>query len=76
MFVDGPDFFSVLAQLDIEGNILTKFFKKNPASDLGGDAITRKCLQTGGKTDRLTNGETDAGEFPFRRAPLDYVQKS
>ena len=25
MFVDGPEFFLVLAQLDIEGNILTKF---------------------------------------------------
>ena len=28
MFVDGPEFFLVLAQLDTEGNILTKL-KKN-----------------------------------------------
>ena len=26
MFIDGPEFVSVLAQFDIEGNILTKFF--------------------------------------------------
>ena len=30
MFVDGPEFFLVLAQLDIEGNILTKFKKIRP----------------------------------------------
>ena len=30
MFVDGPDFFSVFAQLDIERNILTKFKKIHP----------------------------------------------
>ena len=28
MFVDGPEFFSVLAQFDIERNILPKFKKK------------------------------------------------
>ena len=28
MFVDGPEFVLVLAQQDIEGNILTKFKKK------------------------------------------------
>ena len=28
MFVDGPEFFFILAQLGTEGNILTKF-KKN-----------------------------------------------
>ena len=54
MFVDGPELFSVLAQFDIERNILTKF-KKHPPSGLGGDAITRKCLQIYGKTDRRTN---------------------
>ena len=27
MFVDGPEFFLVLAQLDTEGNILTKLQK-------------------------------------------------
>ena len=27
MFVDGPEFFLVLAQLDTEGNILTEFQK-------------------------------------------------
>ena len=29
MFVDGPEFFLVLAQQDTEGNILTKFKKKD-----------------------------------------------
>ena len=28
MFVDGPEFLSVLAQKDIEGNVLDKFKKK------------------------------------------------
>ena len=28
MFVDGPEFFLILAQLGTEGNILTKFKKK------------------------------------------------
>ena len=39
MFIDGPEFFLVHAQLDIEGNILIKF-QTNPTSGLGGDAIT------------------------------------
>ena len=30
MFVDGPEFFLVLAQLGTEGNILTKFKKIRP----------------------------------------------
>ena len=30
MFVDGPEFFLVLAQQDTEGNILTKLKKKRP----------------------------------------------
>ena len=30
MFVDGPELFLVLAQLDTEGNILTKFKKIRP----------------------------------------------
>ena len=29
-FVDGPEFFLVLVQLDTEGNILTKFKKNRP----------------------------------------------
>ena len=48
MFVDGPEFFLVLAQFDIERNILTKFQKKNLPGGLGGDAMTRKCLQIDG----------------------------
>ena len=43
--------FSVLAQLDIDGNILTQVLKKNPPSGLGGDAISKTCLQTDGRTD-------------------------
>ena len=39
MFFDRSDIFLVLAQLDIEGNIVTKM-KKNPTSGLGRDAIT------------------------------------
>ena len=70
MFVDGPEFFFVLAQLDTEGNILTKL-KKYPTSGLGGDAITRNVY-------RRTVGRTDGpGEFPdHKKAPLDYAQKS
>ena len=30
MFVDGPEFFLILAQQDTEGNILTKFKKIRP----------------------------------------------
>ena len=55
MFVDGPEFFLVLAQLDTEGNILTKF-QINPTSGLGGDAITKNVYSWTEKT--------DAGEFP------------
>ena len=59
MFVDGPEFFLVLAQLDTEENILTKL-KKNPTSSLGGDAITRNVY-------RWTVGRTDAREFLDRK---------
>ena len=38
MFVDGPEFFLVLAQLDTEGNSVQVL--KNPTSGLVGDAIT------------------------------------
>ena len=56
MFVDGPEFFLVLAQLDTEGNILTGILLvlaqldiegniltklKKTTSGLGGDAIAR-----------------------------------
>ena len=60
MFVDGPEFVLVLAQLDTEGNILTKFkkkkkkkkIKKNPTYGLGGAAITRNVYRrTVGRTD-------------------------
>ena len=71
MFIDGPEFVSVLAQFDIEGNILTKFFFfKNPPS--GGDAITKKSAQwrrcdskkmfTDRRKDGRTDGQTNAGE--------------
>ena len=56
MFVNGSEFVLVLAQLDTEGNILTKF-QKTPTGGLGGDAITRNVY-------RRTVGRTDAGEFP------------
>ena len=60
MFVDGPEFFLVLAQLDIEENILITKFHNNPTSGLGGDAITRNVY-------RRTIGRTDAGEFADRK---------
>ena len=50
MFVDGPEFVLVLAQLDTEGNILTKF-QKHSTSGFGGDAITRNVyIRTVGRT--------------------------
>ena len=50
-FVDGPELFLVLAQLDTEGNILSKF-QNNPTSGLGGDAITRNVYRRAvGRTD-------------------------
>ena len=42
MFVDGPEFFFVLAQLDTMGNIMTKFQNN---SGLEGDAITRNVYR-------------------------------
>ena len=42
MFVDGPEFVSVLAELDIERNILTKFLKK-ASCDRGGVCDNNKC---------------------------------
>ena len=51
MFVDGLEFVLVLAQLDTDENILTKF-KTNPISGLGGEAITRNVYRrTVGRTD-------------------------
>ena len=44
-----------LLDVDTERNILTKF-KKNLPTGLGGDAITRKCLQMYGKMGRWMNG--------------------
>ena len=68
MFVDGPEFFLVRAQLDTEGNILAKF-NKNPTSGLGGDAITRNVYRrTVGRTEQtLESTQT------VRKAPLDYI---
>ena len=49
-FVDGPEFFLVLAQQDTVRNILTKFKKKT--SSIGGDAITKNVYRrTVGRTD-------------------------
>ena len=48
----GVLFGTILAQLDTEGNILTKFNKKS-TSGLGGDAITRNVYRrTVGRTDK------------------------
>ena len=45
------EFVLVLAQLDTEGNILTKF-QKHPTSGLGRDAITRNVYsRTAGQKD-------------------------
>ena len=64
MFVDGPEFFLVLAQLDTEGNILTKF-QNNPTSGLGEDALSRNVY-------RRTVGRTLQSYHTVRKAPLDY----
>ena len=78
MFVDGPEFFLVLAQQDTEGNILTKF-KKKKTSGIGGDAITKNVYR------RTVGRQTDAGEFPDRKKSssglrleelLIYIKKS
>ena len=71
MFVDGPEFFLVLAQLDTEGNILTKL-QTNPTSGLGGDAITRNVYRRTVGRDRRTPESFQT----VRKAPLDYIQKS
>ena len=50
MFVDGLEFIFVLAQLDTEVNILTKF-QNNLTSGLEGDTITRNVYRrTVGRT--------------------------
>ena len=54
----------ILAQLDTEGNILTKF-QNNPTSGLGGHAITRNVYR-----------RTPESSQTAKEAPLDYVQKS
>ena len=61
MFVDGPEFFLVLAQLDTEGSILTQLKKSDQWTWRRCD--NKKCLQTNSWTD----GQTDAGEFPDRK---------
>ena len=60
MFIDGPEFVLVHAQLDTEGNIPVKF-QTNPTSYLGGESIKR--MFPDGHLDR----QTDAGEFPDRK---------
>ena len=47
-------FVLVLAQLDIEGNILTKI-QSNPTSDLGGDVITSMSVGNFTKPEPGTN---------------------
>ena len=51
--MDGPEFFWVLAQLDTEGNILTKFKKKSDKWS-GKICDNKKCLQTDSWTDSRT----------------------
>ena len=63
MFVDGPEFFGILAQLDTKGNILAKF-RKHPTSGLGGDAMTRNVY-------RRTAGRMEKSSQTVRKAPLD-----
>ena len=72
MFVDGLEFVSVLAQFHIKRNILIMFKKKSAQWSW------RRCdNKTDGKTDRWTNGQTDAGEIPIRlQKSSDYIQKS
>ena len=70
MFVDGPEFFLVLAQLDTEGNILTKFKKKSNQWSWR-RCHNKKCLQTDSWT-----GQTPESFKTVRKAPLDYIQKS
>ena len=65
MFVDGLEFFLVLAKLDTEGNILTKF-QKHPTSGLGGDAtvgLTPESSQTQRKALKYVQNEI---AFKFR----------
>ena len=50
-------FFRYLHNLTLKGTFWPSF-KNHQPSGLGGDAITRKCLQTDGKTDIWTNGRT------------------
>ena len=50
LFVDGPEFFLILAQLDTEGNILTKFKKKSDHWSWR-RCDNKKCLQTDSWTD-------------------------
>ena len=53
------EFLLVLAQLDTEENILTKFKKIRSRRRCD----NKKCLQT----DSWRDGQTDAGEFPGRQ---------
>ena len=53
MFVDGSEFVLVLAQLDAEGNNLTKFKKKSDQWSWR-KCDNKKCLKTDSWTDRRT----------------------
>ena len=53
MFVDGLEFFLLLAQLDTEGNILIKF-KKTSDQWYWRRCDNKKCLQADSWTDRRT----------------------
>ena len=58
MFVEGPEFFFVLAQLDPEGNMMAKL-KKNIRP-----VILEEMQQQEMFTDRQLDGQTDTGKFP------------
>ena len=56
MYVDGPEFVLVLAQLDAEGNILTKL--KNSDQWSWSRCDNKKCLRTNSWTNRRTPGSS------------------
>ena len=67
MFVDGPEFVLVCAQLDTERNILTKFKKSDHWSWRRCD--NKKCLQTDSWMDRLANNIKKGPPQKDRRYP-------
>ena len=78
MFIDGPEFVLVHAQLDSEGNILVKF-QTNPTSGFGGESITRNVSRrTVGGTEgrrRVPDRKKSSSQWTtFRKA--DNIKKS